>query len=221
MSSEWDEHVSRSVGPPPPPPEPGWFTRFLAYYMDFEVNNYEFADALRKTVYAIIVGIFVVAWIALGVILGLISLKKGKLALGGLEKMIFSRKGGSNDLKNFALRDTSISDLTDKVLLSLDADWLKRLEERVMENGDLTGGKIHTQVFCCILPEEDTNGLVECQVKKDSGSSGKKRIGVFKCLSNLIYNFQFGSREDEYESESDNVVKGKSTGSNATNYEQS
>lgn len=210
MTSEWDKHVSSAYGPPRPPPEPGFFSRFLASYIDFEVNNHETADLMRKVVFGVFVGFLIAGWVALGAAFGIVPLKK---LLGFIAGTGYTSANKRIDKgKDFMLRDTSLADITDKILLSLDGDWLKKLEERVIGT-DGTGTKILTQVFCCVLPDQHTKGMVECQVSKNGRVQANSKKTPFKCVSDLMYTFRFGEREDddEEEVELDNNVKGKAT----------
>lgn len=222
MTSEWDKHVTTFEGPLAPPPQPGFFSRLMASYIDFEVNNHETADLMRRVVFAMFVGFLIAGWIALGAALGFVPLKKLLAFVAGTHYDSNTAETKRLDKgKEFQARDATISDLTDKILLSLDADWLKRLEDRVMGtsggNTKTLSTKLPTQVFCCILPDEEASGMVECEVLRGSSHhhSNKKKTSAFKCISDLIYNFHFGPREDEVGEEQDNYVNIKSKANNS------
>jgi hypothetical protein len=205
FKSEWDDRlipISGSDQPifDPNIPRPGVFSQVMTNYIDFEVNNHVAADAMRKLVFGMFVGFIVTGWILLGIFVGAIP-------LGWLFST--SKKSQSNDkpagmkLRQVPLNvdSNTLSDLTNRVTLALDSDWLKKLEDRVKSESSL----IKTYARCCVLPKDQIDGMVECQIVKEE----RENTNIFKCLSKLIYNFQFGPTSSESgstESSSSNLI---------------
>jgi len=180
MKSEWDSEVTLKPDPTRVILKPGLFSRFLSSYIDFEVNNHEVADTVRKILFGVLVALIALGWVGLGLFLGVIPFK---LLLGKGIKMPSG--------KIFAFPDNA-NELTERIMLSLDSDWLKQLENKVFKS--TKSNWIKTHVRCCVLPEEEANGVADCTLVRKG-----KKMGTFDCLTDLIYNFEFSSEQKENE----------------------
>ena len=171
--SEWDQHVSSvPVVRRPPAVEPTFFTRLLSNYINFEVNHHEVADFMRRAVFFGFVGLLMVGWIALGFWIGLLPFK------------IFGAAGRKREVEE---GNSIVSEITDRVMLALDQNWLQRLQERIQNSEN---ARSWTHIQCCLLPDTKARGMTDCHpIRRGSKDS------TWKCLSDLIYNIQFGPAE--------------------------
>jgi len=171
--------------PPDEPPPQGVVSSLIQSYIDFEINNHESADALRKLLFGFFIGTLVAGWILLGIFVGAIPI--GWMFAGNTESdksRLNLRKAPEETDDNNAL-----ADLTNRVTLALDSNWLKELENRVKKNS----GMITTFANCCVLPNNSKKGSVECELVRNA----PKNTTFLECVSNLVYKFQFGPAEEK------------------------
>ncbi|OXA60081.1 hypothetical protein Fcan01_05334 [Folsomia candida] len=190
LHSPWDNRITQTPVPvfDRDASQPGFFSPFLAKFIDFEVNQQESAEFLRKILFAFAIGTLIAAWIALGVALGVFPLH-----------LLFSNEEktrSNSELKRNVLNGSDLDELGQRVSLALDSMWLKALEDRVKKDpeGDFTVAK------CCILSNLKK---VDCVLVRNNKESGKVGGGPVSCASGLVYNFQFG--EDDQD-ENDDVL---------------
>lgn len=190
LTSPWDDRVTKNPVSAflRESSRPGFFSPLLARYIDFEVNNHEAADFARKLLFGFVIGALIAAWIALGVGLGLFPLN-----------LLFSSKNVEKNRANSDLlkRNTvgGLENVGNRVLLALEPDWLKNLEDRVKKNPQ--GHFIRTVAKCCVIPKREKVSCILAEKDTASGKIHGDPVSADLCGSDLIYNFQFGGDEDE------------------------
>jgi len=190
LTSEWDQRVTKVPVRNRPILEPGVFNRVLSRYIELEVNHHEVADFIRRVVFWFGIAVLGLGWIFLGLAVGLIPFHIFGWSLGkrNLEGKVFtdSTKSDKSDGDAFNVRNDIMREITERVFLALDGDWLQRLEQKVKKGSN--GRWLKTHVHCCIMPDAKAKGTAECQLIRKA----RKVSSPFKCLSDLIYDIQFG-----------------------------